>query len=120
MWTETLKMLLRQFCLTTMGSRCGEMIASAEAQNWGYRKLLLRLCEAEAADRRERRRQRLLHDSKLPSGKMLGNLEEGKLRAKAQQQLASLLEDPFIERAENLLVFGLPNPMTATAFFVVH
>jgi hypothetical protein len=32
------------------------MMASAEAQNWGYRKLLVQLCEAEAADRRERRR----------------------------------------------------------------
>ncbi len=105
---ETLEMLLRQFCLTTMASRCGEMIASAEAQNWGYRKFLLQLCEAEAADRRERRRQRLLHDSKLPSGKTLGNLEEAKLPAKVRRQLPSLMEGGFIERAENLLVFGLP------------
>jgi DNA replication protein DnaC len=105
---ETLEMPLRQFCLTTMASQCAEMIASAEAQNWGYRKLLLQLCEAEAADRRERRRQRLLRDSKLPSGKTLGNLEEGKLPAKVRRQLPSLLEGGFIERAENLLVFGLP------------
>ena len=106
--TDTLGMLLRQFCLTTMAARCGEMIASAEAQNWGYRKLLVQLCEAEAADRRERRRQRLLHDSKLPSGKTLGNLEEGKLPAKVRRQLPTLLEGGFVERAENLLVFGLP------------
>jgi len=105
---ETLEMLLRQFCLTTMASRCAEMIASAEAQNWGYRKLLLQLCEAEAADRRERRRQRLLHESKLPSGKTLGNLEEGKLPAKVRRQLPSLLEGGFLERADNVLVFGLP------------
>jgi len=108
MSAETLEMLLRQFCLTTMASRCAEMIASAEAQNWGYRKLLLQLCEAEAADRRERRRQRLLHDSKLPSGKTLGNLEESKLPPKVRRQLPTLLEGGFIERAENLLVFGLP------------
>jgi DNA replication protein DnaC len=105
---DTLEMLLRQFCLSTMAARCGEMIASAEAQNWGYRKLLVQLCEAEAADRRERRRQRLLHDSKLPSGKTLGNLEEGKLPAKVRRQLPTLLEGGFVERAENLLVFGLP------------
>jgi DNA replication protein DnaC len=105
---ETLEMLLRQFCLTTMASRCAEMIASAEAQNWGYRKFLLQLCEAEAADRRERRRQRLLRDSKLPSGKTLGNLEEGKLPAKVRRQLPTLLEGGFLERAENVLVFGLP------------
>jgi DNA replication protein DnaC len=105
---ETLEMLLRQFCLTTMAARCGEMIVSAEAQNWGYRKFLLQLCEAEATDRRERRRQRLLHDSKLPSGKTLGNLEEGKLPAKVRRQLVTLLEGGFLERAENVLVFGLP------------
>jgi len=105
---ETIEMLLRQFCLTTMASRCAEMIASAEAQNWGYRRFLLQLCEAEAADRRERRRQRLLHDSKLPSGKTLGNLEEAKLPAKVRRQLPTLLEGGFLERAENVLVFGLP------------
>jgi DNA replication protein DnaC len=108
MSADTLEMLFREFCLPTMAARCGEMMASAEAQNWGYRKLLVQLCEAEAADRRERRRQRLLRDSKLPSGKTLGNLEEGKLPAKVRRQLPTLLEGGFVERAENLLVFGLP------------
>jgi len=108
MSADTLEMLFREFCLPTMAARCGEMLASAEAQNWGYRKLLVQLCEAEAADRRERRRQRLLHESKLPSGKTLGNLEEEKLPAKVRRQLPTLLEGAFVERAENLLVFGLP------------
>jgi DNA replication protein DnaC len=101
-------MLFREFCLPTMAARCAEMMASAEAQNWGYRKLLVQLCEAEAADRRERRRQRLLRESKLSSGKTLGNLEEEKLPAKVRRQLPTLLEGGFVERAENLLVFGLP------------
>ena len=108
MSADPLEMLFREFCLPTMAARCGEMMASAEAQNWGYRKLLVQLCEAEAADRRERRRQRLLRDSKLPSGKTLGNLEEAKLPAKVRRQLPTLLEGGFVERAENLLVFGLP------------
>jgi DNA replication protein DnaC len=108
MSADTLEILFREFCLPTMAARCGEMMASAEAQNWGYRKLLVQLCEAEAADRRERRRQRLLRDSKLPSGKTLGNLAEEKLPAKVRRQLPTLLEGGFVERAENLLVFGLP------------
>ena len=95
-----------------MAARCGEMMQSAETQNWGYRKLLLQLCEAEAADRRERKRERLLRESKLPSGKTLGNLEESQLPAKVRRQLPSLLEGGFVERAENLLVFGLPKPPT--------
>jgi len=108
MSAEPLELLFREFCVPTMAARCSEMMASAEAQNWGYRKLLVQLCEAEAADRRERRQQRLLRDSKLPSGKTLGNLQEEKLPAKVRRQLPTLLEGHFVERAENLLVFGLP------------
>jgi DNA replication protein DnaC len=108
MSAEPLEMLFREFYLPTMAARCGEMIQSAEAQNWGYRKLLLHLCEAEAADRRERKRDRLLRESKLPAGKTIGNLEEGQLPGKVRRQLPTLLEGGFLERAENVLVFGLP------------
>ena len=108
MSAESLEMMFREFCLPTFAARCAELMQLAEAQNWGYRKLLLQLCEAEAADRRERRQQRLLRESKLPSGKTLGNLEEGQLPAKVRRQLPTLLEGGFVERAENLLVFGLP------------
>ena len=108
MSADPLEMMFREFCLPTMAARFAEMMQSAEAQNWGYRKLLLQLCEAEAADRRERKQERLLRESGLPSGKTLGNLEEGQLPAKVRRQLPTLLEGGFIERAENLLVFGLP------------
>jgi len=105
---DTLEMMFREFRLPTMASRFAEMIATAEAQNWGYRKLVLQLCEAEAADRRERKRERLLRESGLPGGKTLGNLQEGQLPAKVRRQLPTLLEGGFIDRAENVLVFGLP------------
>ncbi len=108
MSADPLGMLFRQFCLTTMAGRFEELIGLAEAQNWGYRKLLLQLCEAEAADRRERKRQRLLHESKLPSGKTLGNLDESKWPSKVRRQWPTLVEGGFIERADNLLAFGLP------------
>jgi len=66
------------------------------------------LCEAEASDRRERKRERLLRDSQLPNGKTLGNLKETQLPAKVRRQLPTLLEGGFVERAENILAFGLP------------
>ena len=105
---DTLEMMFREFHLPTMASRCAEMMQSAEAQNWGYRKLLVGLCEAEAADRRERKRERLLRESGLPQGKTVGNLDEKQLPDKVRRQLPTLLEGGFVERAENLLVFGLP------------
>ena len=105
---DTLEMMFREFCLTTVAARFEAMIQSAETQNWGYRKLLLHLCEAEAADRRERKQQRMLRESKLPAGKTLGTLNENQLPAKVRRQLATLLEGGFVERAENVLAFGLP------------
>ena len=92
MSADSLEMLFREFCLPTMAARFAEMMQVAEVQNWGYRKLLLQLCEAEAADRRERKRERLLRESKLPSGKTLGNLADGQLPAKVRRQLPTLLE----------------------------
>jgi len=108
MSADTLEMLFREFRLPTMAARVAEMIQNAETENWGYRKLLLQLCEAEAADRRERKRERLLRESGLPSGKTLGTLEETQLPPKVRRLLPTLLEGGFIERAENLLAFGLP------------
>jgi DNA replication protein DnaC len=112
MSADTLEMMFRAFRLPTMASRFAEMIESAEAQNWGYRKLLLQLCEAESADRRERKRERLLRQSGLPSGKTWGNLQEAQLPAKVRRMLPTLLDGGFVQRAENLLVFGLPSLRT--------
>jgi DNA replication protein DnaC len=108
MSAETLEMVLRELCLTAIAPRIGEMIELAEAQNWGYRRLLLQLCETELAERRERRHLRYLRDSRLPTGKTLGNLDESRLPLKIRRQLATLLEGGFVERGENLLAFGLP------------
>ena len=108
MSADPLAMLLRSFKLPTMAARYAETLASAEEQNWGYRRFLQQLCEAEAADRQERKRERLLKQSGLPAGKTFGTLDESKLPVKIRRQLPTLLDGGFIERAENLIAFGLP------------
>src|SRR5262245_45059542 len=108
MSTDTLAMLLRSFNLTTMAVRYPEVLKSAEENNWGYRKFLTQLCESETADRKERKRHRLLKESGLPAGKTLGSLDESRLPQKIRRQLPTLLEGGWVERAENLLAFGLP------------
>jgi len=108
MSTDPLALLLRTFHLPTMATCYEPTMASAEANNWGYRKFLLHLCEAEAADRKERKRERLLKESGLPAGKTLGNLDESKLPPKIRRQWPTLLEGGFVERAENIIAFGLP------------
>ena len=103
-----LAILFRSFRLPTMAAIWEESVRRAEGEDWGYQRLLQHLCESEEQDRRERKMQRLLKESGLPEGKSLGNLEEDLLTAKIRRQLPTLLEGHFVERAENLLAFGLP------------
>jgi DNA replication protein DnaC len=103
-----LALLLRSFRLPTMASIWEETVDRAEKQNWGYRRFLQHLCESEAQDRRERKMGRLLKASGLPDGKTLGNLDDKLLPTKVRRLLPSLLDGGFVERAENVLAFGLP------------
>ena len=50
----------------------------------------------------------MLKESGLPAGKTLGTLDESKLPIKIRRQWPTLLEGGFVERAENVLAFGLP------------
>ena len=80
----------------------------AEEGSWRFQDYLVELCEREVADRRERRIERLLRQSRLPLEKTRETLIEKKLSVKVQRQLASLYEGTFLGRAENVLAFGLP------------
>lgn len=108
MSADPLAMMFRSFHLPTMASIWEQSAQRAEKENWGYRRLLQYLCESEAQDRRERRLNKLIKNSGLPDGKTLGNLDEKLLPPKIRRLLPGLLDGSFIERAENVLVFGLP------------
>jgi DNA replication protein DnaC len=105
---DGLAVLLRSFRLPTMAAIWQESVGRAERENWGYKRLLQHLCESEEQDRRERKMRRLLKESGLPEGKTLGNLDEKLLPTKIRRLLPTLLEGHFVERAENILAFGLP------------
>ena len=57
---DSLPILLRSLELTAMERECEGAIVRAEAENWGYRRLLQYLTEAEVQDRRTRKIERLL------------------------------------------------------------
>jgi DNA replication protein DnaC len=105
---EALAVLLRSLRLPTVAAIWEESAARAEQENWGYQRWLRHLCESEEQDRRERKMRRLLKESGLPEGKTLGNLDEKLLPTKVRRLLPTLLEGHFVERAENILAFGLP------------
>ncbi len=106
--SDPLPMLLRSFFLTTMARIYPETLQQAEAGQWSYRDFLLHLCQSEAQERAARLTQRLFKASGLPAGKTLETLNQTTLPDKARRQLAALLEGDFVNRAVNVLAFGLP------------
>ena len=99
---------LRSLLLTTMAREHEDVLARAEAENWGYRRFLGYLVENEVNERLRRRVERQLKESGLPSGKTLAALDEKKLPDKVRRQLPTLLSGELVGRGDNLLCFGLP------------
>lgn len=64
--------------------------------------------ETEAQDRRERRVERLRRASHLPPGKTSDTLDETRFPRALQQRIVELERGDFLERADNVLCFGLP------------
>ena len=108
MSADALILLLKSFNLTTMAQIYDESLQRAEKENWGYRKFLQYLCENEFQARHGRKIKRLLAKSKLPEGKTMSSLDEKLLPEKCRRMLPTLMDGSFVERAENILAFGLP------------
>jgi len=47
--TDPTVMLLRSFCLSTMGGHYDELMQRAEKDGWSHRPVLRRWCESEAS-----------------------------------------------------------------------
>ena len=89
-----------------------EKARQAERETLSYEQYLLELAEREVQERRENRIARLLHESKLPVDKTLEALDLKRLPLKAGRQLKTLLDGTFLDRKENVLIFGNPDPET--------
>jgi len=103
---ERLQALCSEFRLPTIGA---EVVPRFEADEHGSAlETLLAVFELEASDRHERRVARLRRAAKLPAGKTWDTLDLSRFPAKLQQQLEELLTGHFVDRATNVLAFGLP------------
>jgi DNA replication protein DnaC len=105
---DGLEVLLRSLRLPSFVDYHAEVAIKAEKAGWSFGQYLYHLAETEAMDRKRRRIERLLRRSELPQEKTLATLETERLTKKVQRQLPTLCEGGFVERAENLLAFGLP------------
>lgn len=105
---DSLEMMLRMLKLPSFKRYHQEVAASAEREGWSFGQYLHHLAEIEIEERRRRRIERFLKQSKLPREKTLGTLDLERLTPKVRRQLPTLCEGSFVERADDVLVFGLP------------
>jgi DNA replication protein DnaC len=103
---EQLTALCGEFRLSTLASELAPRLVAAGHE--ALLPLVVEIFELEADDRRERRVERLLRMAKLPPGKTLATLDETRLPRPLLQQLHTLARGEFVDRAVNVLAFGLP------------
>lgn len=106
--TQSLGLLLGGLKLPAFVASHEAFAQQAEREGWTHAGYLRRLVELEITERRQRRIERLRKGSGLPTDKTLGALKTEKLPAKVRRQVPALCEGGFIQRAENVLAFGLP------------
>jgi DNA replication protein DnaC len=105
---EDLTQALKTLHLPTIRHCYEEVAQQAEREALSYERYLQELVERECEERRETRIMKLLRESQLPLEKSLEAFDTRRLPAKAARQMRTLLEGNFLERAENVLVFGNP------------
>jgi len=83
-------------------------LRQAEQEAWPLETFLSLLLEQEMEGRRQRRIQRLQKSAKLPPEKTLAAFDQTRLPLPVRRLLPRLCRGEFVDRAENLLIFGLP------------
>jgi DNA replication protein DnaC len=103
---ERIRALLSDWKLPTVA---GELVPRLVAAGQGEAlALVAEVLELEADARKERRVDRLRRASKLPVGKTFDTLDKARVPRPVLLKLYELARGDFVERADNVLVFGLP------------
>jgi len=100
--------LLKELHLPAFREGYQSLAATAEKEQLPYAQYLLMLAERECAERRQRKIERLLRQSRLPLEKTFRTFDLDRLSAVVQQTVNHLLDGTFVERRENVLAFGNP------------
>jgi DNA replication protein DnaC len=99
---------LTELHLPAMRACFEESARRAEQETLSYEQYLLELTERECEARDRNRIARLLKESSLPQEKTMANFDLKRLPVKVSRQLKVLLDGGFLDRKENLLLFGNP------------
>ena len=103
----SLPLLLRQLHLPCMYSQWEEVSLQAQQEKWDYAQYLTVLTNLELTSRQQKRVERRLKESALPSGKTLDTFDfkaSPSVHAPQITALANTLD--WVQQASNLMIFG--------------
>ena len=101
-----LRVYLTALHLPTVKEVFDEAARMAEAEHLSYEQYLLHVVERECEVRRTNRIGRILRESGLPVEKTFQVFNRERLPRAQNAQVTSLLDGSFLDRKENVLVFG--------------
>jgi len=105
---ENLDDCLKELHLPGIRSYYPDFIPLAIKEELSYEDFLRSLLEKECEVRYNNRVDKFLRESKLPPGKSLDSFDLKRVPLKISQQVKALLDGNFLDRKENILVFGNP------------
>lgn len=105
---ETIQQHFRTLRMPTAVQIVAETVAVAQKENWSLEAFLGEILEQEIEGRHQRRILRLKKASCLPVEKTLSTFDQERLPLRVRRLLPQLCTGEFVDRAENLLIFGLP------------
>jgi len=98
----------QQLRLPTIRQAVSEALALAQQQEWPPEEFLRYLLEEEVTQRRLRRIERHLRESRLPPGKTLAQFDQHRLPLRLKRQIPDLVQGEVITASDNILIFGRP------------
>jgi len=105
---ETIQQHFRTLRMPTAVQIVAQTVEVAQKENWSLETFLGEIMEQEIEGRHQRRIERLKKAAHLPVEKTLTTFDQGRLPLRVRRLLPQLCTGDFVDRAENLLVFGLP------------
>lgn len=106
--TEHLKGLLKSLCLPCFVDHCIPVAERAEKEKTDHIGYLHELANLEYERRCQLRIERLTRQAKLPRSKRLSEFETTRIPGLSPSLISRLAEGEFIDRCENILIFGNP------------
>ena len=106
--TERLQTQLKELRLPTFREQFQPLADQAVREGLSHPQYLAELTSRECQTRNHSRVQRLLRNSRLLPGKTWDQFQWSRVPLQVARQLQSLREGTFLDRRENLLVFGKP------------